>query len=719
MRLCGDMIEWCTQRMPRWHPISVSGYHIREAGSTAAQELAFTIKDGLTYVEQAIERGLDVDDFAPRLSFFFNAQIDFFEEIAKLRAARRIWARELRETYGAKDPRSWRMRFHTQTAGVSLTAQQPLNNVVRTAIEALAGVLGGTQSLHTNSYDEALALPTEDAARIALRTQQIIAHETGVTNTIDPLGGAYFVEALTDGLEREAYDYFARIDELGGMVEAVKANFPQREIADAAYALQGEYDSHERILVGVNDYVDAGDAEIPTLRIDPELERKQTGRLQAVRARRDGAAVERSLAALRAEAARDRRQPDAGAAGLRALERQRGRDRARAAGRLRDLPRDAGLLARCRERRSPSLSAVAAREQVVNAPARAELEAQPDVTLRSVLAGPIVAVVTVLAALWATHEAGVAFTDPDHVGARRLALVVCLALVLVVLDIVVRGARRTPGWKPTLAGMAEVRRNRWTRQQGIAVGSALGRLLRDLRRVSQPQERPAAAATRRALRPPAGRLRPHAVLRQRPGHAAAQRARHGRLDAGAVERLRLVRLPDAAVAGLRARLRLAAARRAVLRDGAVDQLGTRRGELPAVARARADLLRAAELRRAARLARLLPAGPAARPAAGVPRRPQCPGAAQNIAAFASLHCSLLFTAAMAAQLLGIPKRLQIGLWVLFGVSAVSTVHLGWHYVIDDVAGVAIAFAALGLAKLLTGIDPRTARRRVRAPEAEI
>ncbi|HTN24829.1 MAG TPA: methylmalonyl-CoA mutase family protein [Solirubrobacteraceae bacterium] len=304
MRLCGDMIEWCSQKMPRWHPISVSGYHIREAGATAGQELAFTIKDGLTYVEEAVARGLKVDDFAPRLSFFFNAQIDFFEEVAKYRAARRIWARELRERFGAQDPRSWRMRFHTQTAGVSLTAQQPLNNIVRTAIEALAGVLGGTQSLHTNSYDEALALPTEEAARIALRTQQIIAHETGVTNTIDPLGGAYFVEALTDRLEREAYDYFSRIDELGGMVEAVKANFPQREIADAAYELQTEYDSRERILVGVNDYVDAGDEEIPILRIDPELERKQLGRLQAVRARRDAAAVEGTLVALRAQAAR-------------------------------------------------------------------------------------------------------------------------------------------------------------------------------------------------------------------------------------------------------------------------------------------------------------------------------------------------------------------------------------------------------------------------------
>jgi methylmalonyl-CoA mutase N-terminal domain/subunit len=235
MRLLGDMIEWSAGHMPRWHPVSISGYHIREAGSTAAQELAFTLKDGLTYVEQAVERGLDVDDFAPRLSFFFNAQIDFFEEIAKYRAARRIWARELRETFGARNPKSWLMRFHTQTAGVSLTAQQPLNNVVRTAIEALAGVLGGTQSLHTNSYDEALALPTEDAARTALRTQQIVAHETGVTNTIDPLGGSYFLEALTDRMEQLAYEYFATIDELGGMVSAVKQNYPQREIAEASF----------------------------------------------------------------------------------------------------------------------------------------------------------------------------------------------------------------------------------------------------------------------------------------------------------------------------------------------------------------------------------------------------------------------------------------------------------------------------------------------------
>jgi len=305
MRLLGDMIEWSSREMPRWHPVSISGYHIREAGSTAAQELAFTLKDGLTYVEQAIERGLDVDDFAPRLSFFFNAQIDFFEEIAKYRAARRIWARELRETYGAKNPKSWLMRFHTQTAGVSLTAQQPLNNITRTAIEALAGVLGGTQSLHTNSYDEALALPTEDAVRIALRTQQVIAHETGVTNTIDPLGGSYFVEALTDEMERAAYAYFARIDELGGMVQAVKENFPQREIADASFELQTEIDSGRRIVVGVNAYQHADETPLPILRIHPALERKQIDRIQAVRGRRDGARVERELQRLREAAAVD------------------------------------------------------------------------------------------------------------------------------------------------------------------------------------------------------------------------------------------------------------------------------------------------------------------------------------------------------------------------------------------------------------------------------
>ncbi|MGH2967984.1 MAG: methylmalonyl-CoA mutase family protein, partial [Solirubrobacteraceae bacterium] len=254
---------------------------------------------------EQVGRGMDVDEFAPRLSFFFNAHIDFFEEIAKYRAARRIWARELRETFGARNERSWLMRFHTQTAGVSLTAQQPLNNVARTAIEALAGVLGGTQSLHTNSHDEALALPSEEAVRVALRTQQVIAHETGVTNTIDPLGGSYFVEALTDEMERQAYAYFAKIDELGGMVEAVKRGYPQREIADAAYTLQQEYDSGERILVGVNRYTEGDDGEIEILRIDPALERKQIGRVQAVRARRDGAAVETALAELRAAAARD------------------------------------------------------------------------------------------------------------------------------------------------------------------------------------------------------------------------------------------------------------------------------------------------------------------------------------------------------------------------------------------------------------------------------
>jgi methylmalonyl-CoA mutase N-terminal domain/subunit len=307
MRLLGDLIAWCSRAMPRWHPVSISGYHIREAGSTAAQELAFTLKDGFTYVEQALARGLEVDDFAPRLSFFFNAQIDFFEEIAKYRAARRIWARELRDRYRARDPRSWLMRFHTQTAGVSLTAQQPLNNIVRTAIEALAGVLGGTQSLHTNSFDEALALPSEQAVRIALRTQQVIAHETGVTNTIDPLGGAYFVEALTDQLEARAYEYFGRIDELGGMVEAVKRGFPQREIADAAYTLQREIDRGERIVVGVNDYQDGDEQPLEILRIAPTLERKQIARVQAVRAHRDSTAVQQTLTELKTAAAIDDR----------------------------------------------------------------------------------------------------------------------------------------------------------------------------------------------------------------------------------------------------------------------------------------------------------------------------------------------------------------------------------------------------------------------------
>jgi methylmalonyl-CoA mutase N-terminal domain/subunit len=306
MRLVTDMVEFCAGRMPLWHPVSISGYHIREAGSTAQQELAFTLKDGFTYVEQALERGLAVDEFAPRLSFFFNAHIDFFEEIAKYRAARRIWARELRDSYGARDERSLLMRFHTQTAGVSLTAQQPLNNIVRTATEALAAVLGGTQSLHTNSYDEALALPTEQAVRVALRTQQILAHETGVANTIDPLGGSYFVEALTDRMERAAYDYFRRIDELGGMVDAIKQNFPQREIADASFRLQEEIERGERIIVGVNRYQQHDDPDTDILKIPVELERKQIGRLEAVRAVRDTAQVELALAALREAAATER-----------------------------------------------------------------------------------------------------------------------------------------------------------------------------------------------------------------------------------------------------------------------------------------------------------------------------------------------------------------------------------------------------------------------------
>jgi methylmalonyl-CoA mutase N-terminal domain/subunit len=306
LRLVTDMVEFCARRMPRWHPISISGYHIREAGSTAQQELAFTLKDGFTYVERALERGLDVDDFAPRLSFFFNAHIDFFEEIAKYRAARRIWARELRDTYGARDERSLLMRFHTQTAGVSLTAQQPLNNVVRTATEALSAVLGGTQSLHTNSFDEALALPTEEAVRVALRTQQILAHETGVANTIDPLGGSYFVEALTDRMEEAAYRYFERIDELGGMVAAIEQNYPQREIAEASFRLQQEIERGERIVVGVNRYEQQDDRQLEILRIPPELERKQIGRVQAVRARRDSEAAERALAELRDSAAAGR-----------------------------------------------------------------------------------------------------------------------------------------------------------------------------------------------------------------------------------------------------------------------------------------------------------------------------------------------------------------------------------------------------------------------------
>jgi methylmalonyl-CoA mutase N-terminal domain/subunit len=305
MRLCVDMIEYCARNVPLWHPVSISGYHIREAGATAAQELAFTLADGFAYVEAALERGLDVDDFAPRLSFFFNAHIDFFEEVAKYRAARRIWAKELRDRYGAKDPRSLLMRFHAQTAGVSLTAQQPEVNIVRTAVEALAAVLGGCQSLHTNSFDEALALPTEHAVKLALRTQQVIAHETGVTSTIDPLGGSYYVEDLTNRLEREAYEYFGRIRELGGVVAAIKENFFQREIADASFRFQSEVESGRRVIVGVNRYEDPDERHVEILKIDAALERKQIERVRALRGRRDSAAVEEALARLERDAATD------------------------------------------------------------------------------------------------------------------------------------------------------------------------------------------------------------------------------------------------------------------------------------------------------------------------------------------------------------------------------------------------------------------------------
>jgi len=305
MRLVTDMVEFCARELPRWHPISISGYHIREAGSNAAQELAFTLANGFAYVDAAIERGLDVDDFAPRLSFFFNAHIDFFEEIAKYRAARRIWARELRERYGAKNPRSWLMRFHTQTAGVSLTAQQPEVNIVRTALEALAAVLGGTQSLHTNSFDEALALPTENAVRLALRTQQVIAHETGVVNTIDPLGGSYYLEDLTNRLEAEAYEYFDRIGRLGGVVPAIVDNFFQREIAEASFRYQAEVEARQRVVVGVNRYRLEDEPELELLRIDPALEEKQINRVRMLRGRRDGVAVEAALAKLKEAAARE------------------------------------------------------------------------------------------------------------------------------------------------------------------------------------------------------------------------------------------------------------------------------------------------------------------------------------------------------------------------------------------------------------------------------
>ena len=295
MRVFKDMLVYSTEHMPKWNTVSISGYHIREAGSTAAQELAFTLADGFAYVEAGIEAGLDVDDFAPRFSFFFNSHVDFFEEICKFRAARRIWATVLREKYGAKDERSLRMRFHTQTAGVSLTAQEPYNNVARTAFEALAAILGGTQSLHTNSLDEALALPTEEAVRIAVRTQQIAALETGVTNTIDPLGGSYFVEALTDELERQAYEYFGQIDEMGGMIEAIEVGFPMREIAEASARYQRELEEKKRHMVNVTIYEPQDEQDVETHRVDPEISQRQLDRLAELKERRDNGLVRKRL----------------------------------------------------------------------------------------------------------------------------------------------------------------------------------------------------------------------------------------------------------------------------------------------------------------------------------------------------------------------------------------------------------------------------------------
>ena len=301
MRIIVDMIKFCTREMPRWNTISISGYHIREAGSTAAQELAFTLADGFAYVEACMAAGMDVDEFAPRLSFFFNSHIDFFEEIAKFRAARRIYARHMREKYGARNPRSWQLRFHTQTAGCSATAQQPENNIVRVAYEAMAAVLGGTQSLHTNSMDEVLALPTEKSVEIALRTQQVLAYETNVTNVVDPLGGSYFVEALTDEMERQAEDYFAQIAEYGGIIEAIEAGFFQREIAEASYRYQRSIETKDRIVVGVNAFAhDENEEQIDLLKITEEMEREQADAVRSLRSKRDGDAVARTLERLQA-----------------------------------------------------------------------------------------------------------------------------------------------------------------------------------------------------------------------------------------------------------------------------------------------------------------------------------------------------------------------------------------------------------------------------------
>ncbi len=303
MRIITDMIEYCTQEVPQWNPVSVSGYHIREAGSTAVQELAYTLADGFAYIEACIERGLDVDAFAPRISFFFNSHLDFFEEIAKYRAARKIYAKRMKEKYGAKNPRSWWLRFHTQTAGCTLTAQQPENNIVRTAFQALAGVLGGTQSLHTNSMDETLALPSEKAVKIALRTQQLIAYETGVINTVDPLGGSYYVEALTDKMEREANKIFEHVDAIGGVIPAIETGYFQKEIADAAYRYQQEVEKKEKIIVGVNDFIEEDEKiEIPLLTISPEVEIAQKKRLADLKQSRDETAVAESQAEIKSAA---------------------------------------------------------------------------------------------------------------------------------------------------------------------------------------------------------------------------------------------------------------------------------------------------------------------------------------------------------------------------------------------------------------------------------
>jgi methylmalonyl-CoA mutase N-terminal domain/subunit len=299
MRIITDLIRFCNSEVPRWNTISISGYHIREAGSTAVQELAFTVADGIAYVQAGIDAGMDVDEFAPRLSFFFNSHNDFFEEIAKMRAARRIWSRVMRDRFSAKSPRSWKLRFHTQTAGCSLTAQQPYNNAIRVTVQALAAVLGGTQSLHTNSLDEALALPSEEAVTIALRTQQVLAHESGVTSNADPLGGSYFVEALTDRVEQQALDYIQRIDDMGGMIEAIAAGFPQKEIADAAYRYQRQTDEGSKIVVGVNKYVSDEGKRPEILKIGEDIEQQQRARLQRVKAERDEQRVQRSFDALR------------------------------------------------------------------------------------------------------------------------------------------------------------------------------------------------------------------------------------------------------------------------------------------------------------------------------------------------------------------------------------------------------------------------------------